>query len=49
MLFLSAGLPYNKGKPMRHSGGPPPRVLLIDHSSYWAVAAHTVDVPQVDL
>lgn len=30
-------------------GVPPPRVVLIDHSSYRAVAAHPVDVPQGDL
>jgi hypothetical protein len=29
---------------MSHPGVPPPRVLLIYHSSYWAVAAHPVDV-----
>jgi hypothetical protein len=33
---------------MSPPGVPPPRVLLI-HSSYWAVAAHPVDVPQGDL
>lgn len=29
---------------MSHPGVPPPRVLLIYHSSHWAVAAHPVDV-----
>jgi hypothetical protein len=29
---------------MSHRGVPPPRVLLIYHSSYWAVAARPVDV-----
>ena len=34
---------------MSHLDVPPPRVSLINHNSYWAVAAHPVEVPQDDL